>query len=187
MQAKMSHNNYGSGYATTYGSIAYGGGKGYGKGGGGQDWSGGRRSRSGGRGPSAWPPRQSPPGMGSAKTHRRSAQRSRSQARDREDAAKWRQHVAAMPPTPPSPTLTPPSPPPPIDRLVQFPSPGSTLVTIVNEAAPVDAAPDPPTPDAAPAPAPPTPGAHDFVMCDLCGGAGVLPGYVARRDWVRKA
>ena len=153
MQAKMSHNHYGSGYATTYGSIAYGGGKGYGKGGGGQDWSGGRRSRSGGRGPSAWPPRQSPPGMGSAKTHRRAGQRSRSQARDREDAAKWRQHVAAMPPTPPSPTPTPaptsgpptpPSPPPPLtDRLVQFPSPGSTLITITNEAAPLDTAPDP--------------------------------------------
>ena len=177
----------GSGYGYGFGKGGYGKG-GYGKGGG-QDWGGGRRSRSGGRpGPSAWPPRQSPPGMGSAKTHRRSAQRSRSQARDREDAAKWRQHVAARPPTPPSPpspTLTPPSPqlpapPAPIDRLLH---PGSNLVTIVNEAAPVDAAPDPPTPDAAPAP--PTPGAHDdFVMCDLCGGAGVLPRYVARRDWV---
>ena len=185
MQTKMvSHS--GSGYGYGFGKGGYGKG-GYGKGGG-QDWGGGRRSRSGGRpGPSAWPPRQSPPGMGSAKTHRRSAQRSRSQARDREDAARWRQHVAAMPPTPPSPTLTPPSPPPPIDRLVQFPSPGSTLVTITTEAAPLYAAPDPPTPDAAPAPAPPTPGAHDLVMCDLCGGAGWLPGYVARRDWVRKA
>ena len=189
MQTKMS-SYYGSGYGYGYGKGSYGKG-------GGQDWSGGRRSRSGGRGPSAWPPRQSPPGMGSAKTHRRSAQRSRSQARDREDAAKWRQHVAAMPPTPPSPTLTPapttsrpptpPSPPPPSnDRLVQFPSPGSPLITITNEAAPLDAAPDPPTPDAAPAPL--TPGAHDdFVMCDLCGGAGWLPGYVARRDWVPKA
>ena len=178
----MSHNNYGSGYATTYGSGYSGGGSSYGEG-----WNGGRRSRSGGRaGPSVWPPRQSPPGMGSAKTHRRQAQRSRSQAGDREDAAKWRQHVAAMPPTPPSPTPTPapttrpptpPSPRPPLnDRLVQFPSPGSTLITITNEAALPDAAPDaPPTPTTSPAAPDP-----DYVTCDLCGGAGWVRGRAPR-------
>ena len=184
MQTKMVSSGSGYGY-------------GYSKGGG-QDWSGGRRSRSGGRAaPSAWPPRQSPPGMGSAKTHRRQAPRSRSQARDREDAARWRQHGAARPPTPPSPTPTPapttcpptpPSPPPPLnDRLVQFPSPGSTLITITNEAAPPDAAPDaPPTPStAAPDPDYPDYPDPDYVTCDLCGGAGWVPAFVVRRDWVR--
>ena len=108
MQAKMSHNNYGSAYASSYGSRYGGGGSSYGEG-----WNGSCRSRSGGRaGPSAWPPRQSPPGMGSAKTHRRQAQRSRSQARDREDAAKWRQHIAAMPPLPLAMIITNYLPPP---------------------------------------------------------------------------
>ena len=64
---------------------------------------------------------------------------------------------------------------------MQFPSPGSTLITMTNEAAPPDAALDaPPTPTTSTAAPDP-----DYVTCDLCGGAGWVPAFVVRRDWVR--
>ena len=68
---------------------------------------GNRRSRSGARGASSisggqpyqeqHQHQQAPPGMGSERTHRRAAQRSRSRARDAADAPAWRHHVAALP------------------------------------------------------------------------------------------